>query len=353
METPRTTMSGRPDRRGDRRQAPRAGQSTPHKLEPVGHHCGHRQPGVAPRRSPAFALPQCGAGQGRNLSGVWADVWRRCSECVEGRPRAALGYDLTAPLARSNTAQQPRSKRQSRFPASRNVPLMSVKRKYRQLLGGKKTPQATPHRTASSGPNQMTSVMSASTLRAAIQASHSTASKPRTRPSCQMYVRINPSPKSDPRPDAMSKISIRFPPRKGTINSACVAQFPIAVIGLQQTRAARPPDGSNAATNVHVVDFVGSCLDMRFHDISSCQSGTNRFQCRAARPTLAGRGHRGSAGAREFPQPRGRWRRTDTRLRHPARTRPHTTALPNVRNASWELSLAAPVNRLRRRDAGR
>jgi hypothetical protein len=224
---------------------------------------------------------------------------------------------------------------------------MSVKRKYRQLLGGKKTPQATPHRTASSGPNQMTSVMSASTLRAAIQASHSTASKPRTRPSCQMYVRINPSPKSDPRPDAMSKISIRFPPRKGTINSACVAQFPIAVIGLQQTRPARPPDGSNAATNVHVVDFVGSCLDMRFHDISSCQSGTNRFQCRAARPTLAGRGHRGSAGARESPQPRGRWRRTDTRLRTPPehdRIRQLCrTCATHLGSCPWRRPLIGPV----------
>jgi hypothetical protein len=125
----------------------------------------------------------------------------------------------------------------------------------------------------------------------------------------------------------MSKISIRFPPRKGTINSVCVAQFPIAVIRLQQTRPARPRDGGNAATNVHVVDFVGGCLDMRFHDLSSCQSETNRFQLSCGSTHLAGRGHRGSADPGELRQPPGRWSRADSRFRHGAS---NTTAYEEV-----------------------
>jgi hypothetical protein len=109
---------------------------------------------------------------------------------------------------------------------------------------------------------QITSVMSASTLRAAIQASHSTASKPRTRPSRQIYVRINPSPKSNLAPrDVENQHTVSTP--EGNDKQRVRRAIPIAVIGLQQTLHARPRDGSNEATNVHHVGV----LDMRFHDI--------------------------------------------------------------------------------------
>ena len=98
----------------------------------------------------------------------------------------------------------------------------------------------------------MTSVISASTLRAAIQASHSTASKPRTRPSCQIYVRINPSPESNFAPrDVENQHTVST--LEGNDKPRMRRAIPIAVIGLQQMRITRRSDGSNAATNVHDV----------------------------------------------------------------------------------------------------
>jgi hypothetical protein len=109
--------------------------------------------------------------------------------------------------------------------------------------------------------------MSANTLRAAIQASHSTASKPRTRPSCQRYVRINPSPKSNLAPrDVENQHTVSTP--EGNDKPRMYRAIPIAVFGLQQTLRARRRDGGNAATNVHHVGV----FDMRFHAISDCLS---------------------------------------------------------------------------------
>src|SRR5215472_14998943 len=87
--------------------------------------------------------------------------------------------------------------------------------------------------------------MSASTLRAAIQASHSTASKPRTRPSCQRYVRINPSPESNLAPrDVENQHTVSTP--EGNDKQRMRRAIPIAVIGLQQTLRARQRDGGSA-----------------------------------------------------------------------------------------------------------
>ena len=94
----------------------------------------------------------------------------------------------------------------------------------------------TPPWTASSGQNQITSVMSARTFRAAIQASHSTASKPRTRPSCQKYVRINPSPRATFAPrDVENQHTVST--WEGNDKQRMRRAIPSAVIGLQQTRA--------------------------------------------------------------------------------------------------------------------